>query len=41
MMCKDAVALEPLVIPYPRDPEDIIPDLDGEEGEYEDGDEDE
>lgn len=42
MTMKDPTVLEPLVIPYPRDPDDIIPDFDDEEeDEYEEGDEDE
>ena len=41
MKCKDATVFEPLIVPYPRDPDDIIPDLDGEEDEEEVGDEDE
>lgn len=40
MRCRDATVFEPLVIPFPRDPDDILPDLDGEEDE-EVGDEDE
>lgn len=41
MMCKDAVAFEPLVIPFPRDPDDIVPDLYDDEEEEEEGDNDE
>ena len=41
MTMKDASVFEPLVIPFPRDPDDIIPDLDGEEDDEEVGDEDE
>ena len=42
MRCKDATAFEPLIVPYPRDPDDIIPDLDDEEEDDEEaGDEDE
>jgi hypothetical protein len=42
MKCKDATAFDPLIIPYPKDPDDLIPDLDGEEDEEEEvGDEDE
>lgn len=42
MRMKDSTVFEPLVIPFPKDPDDIIPDLDDEEeDEYEEGDEDE
>jgi hypothetical protein len=42
MRMKDSTVFKPLVIPFPKDPDDLIHDLDDEEeDEYEEGDEDE
>ncbi len=36
MMMRDATAFEPLIVPYPRDPDDIIPDAYDEDEEGDD-----